>query len=302
MTVSKIYSSTDTGAPILQEKSGALTSLLKAVLVDGYGSKTALGWTLEFEGGTNDAIKVFRNKGTGQFLRVEDSDTFFATASRASARICTYYAMQDHDIGYAKCPSSGYHYFVWGWSKVVATSRPWRIIGDDKGFWLISNLHSDRRISIAYFGDYTPYHLNNVSNWISIATTVINTAGNNYYYLRAPSAAPANEYSKIIKSHLNEFPCMNVSLTACTEGSPANQIGYRTVTVELPFHSIYGVRLMVDGYKIIGELPGVYGIGTACDVGDIIQGPNGSQIHVECGYSDTESYRMGFHVGEGFRP
>jgi hypothetical protein len=45
MTV-RIYRSTDGSAPVLTGQAGKLTDLLDAILVNGYGSKTAAGWTI----------------------------------------------------------------------------------------------------------------------------------------------------------------------------------------------------------------------------------------------------------------
>ena len=43
-----VYSSTDSGAPSLTGLTGSLLSVLDAILVDGYGSKIAAGWTRPF--------------------------------------------------------------------------------------------------------------------------------------------------------------------------------------------------------------------------------------------------------------
>lgn len=56
-----IYRNTDTSAPALTSvnDSASLTKLLEACLVDGYGSKSAAGWTLEFEN-VAETVKVFK--------------------------------------------------------------------------------------------------------------------------------------------------------------------------------------------------------------------------------------------------
>ena len=59
----------DTGAPSLAPGNGNLQDLLKAVLVDGYGSYDPLGWSMEYDDTLND-VRVFRNDpaGTGFYL------------------------------------------------------------------------------------------------------------------------------------------------------------------------------------------------------------------------------------------
>ncbi len=67
-----VYTSSDGSAPVLTGETGKLNALLKAVLVDGYGSKAAAGWTMPFNTGT--AVCVFKN-GTGStasYYRVRD--------------------------------------------------------------------------------------------------------------------------------------------------------------------------------------------------------------------------------------
>ena len=43
-----VYRSTDAGAPLLTNSNGSLIAVLKACLVDGYGSKASAGWTAPF--------------------------------------------------------------------------------------------------------------------------------------------------------------------------------------------------------------------------------------------------------------
>lgn len=69
-------SSDDASAPILSgNASGALILVLKAVLVDGYGTTDPLGWEVAFEDIVNN-ICVFRPlSGTLRpFIRVKDNE------------------------------------------------------------------------------------------------------------------------------------------------------------------------------------------------------------------------------------
>lgn len=70
----KYYLSTDVGAPVIGYSTpGSLIAVLKACLVDGYGSKAPAGWTMPFTG-TNEA--VFRMGGGGlRYLYINDSPT-----------------------------------------------------------------------------------------------------------------------------------------------------------------------------------------------------------------------------------
>ena len=55
MGIGRLLSYTDTGAPQLQGTVGSLAAVLKAALVDGYGSVAPLGWTLEY---SSDSYKA----------------------------------------------------------------------------------------------------------------------------------------------------------------------------------------------------------------------------------------------------
>ena len=131
MTV-KIYSNTDVSAPPGNGVSGSLITLLDAVLVNGYGSKTAAGWTKVFAG-TN--IAVYRNNplapgSSGMYLRVDDTTSNYATVK-------AYKTMSDISTGTDMIPSGTPAYtntaIYWIKSSSADTVyRPWMIVADDR--------------------------------------------------------------------------------------------------------------------------------------------------------------------------
>lgn len=132
MTAPIVYSSTDSGAPVLTGSPGGLISLLTTVLTTGYGSKPALGWTLEFSG-TNKA--VFRpGAGLRLYHRIDNSYVDLGYAYIVY-NISTYETMTNVDTG-AGGTALSYCYFVSD-SQALTTVRPWMIIGDSKGFYLL---------------------------------------------------------------------------------------------------------------------------------------------------------------------
>jgi hypothetical protein len=81
-----IYSSTDASAPILDETigiaMGSLNYLLKKILVDGYGSKLAAGWTLT---NTQANTRAFlTNGGSQSYFIVEDLENYAQVSSAKS--------------------------------------------------------------------------------------------------------------------------------------------------------------------------------------------------------------------------
>lgn len=140
MTVRQ-YHSTDSSAPVVGNTAGSMIGLLDAVLVNGYGSKSPLGWTKEYSG-TN--IAVYRNNpsipgSTGMYLRVDDTDAAYSS-------VCVFKTMSDINTGTDRAPNttgiSSYQDNIF-WSKHFnGTSSPkrWVIIGDERTFYLNLNL------------------------------------------------------------------------------------------------------------------------------------------------------------------
>ena len=115
-----------------------MIALLKACLVDGYGSKLAAGWTMPFAN-VDETKASFRNDsiiGTGMFLLVDNT-----LAATNDVRVTPYEVMTDIDNGSFPFCTVNAH-FHWPSSHATTTARPWMIIADDR---------------IAYILNYTSY-------------------------------------------------------------------------------------------------------------------------------------------------
>lgn len=157
MTV-RLYRSTDASAPTLTGQAGSLTTLLDAVLVNGYGSSTAAGWTIAHTG-TNQ--RVYRNSaalGTGMYLYVNDA----APTTAREARMTGFEAATGLGTGTGQFPSS--NQFISG-SYVVcrksatadATARVWTILADETVFYLFAYTGDSTASQPFYFGDVYSY-------------------------------------------------------------------------------------------------------------------------------------------------
>ena len=150
-----IYRSTDAGAPQLSGQSGSLVTLLDALLVDGYGSKAALGWTRE-RSGLN--VRAYRNSpvsGSGYRLRVDDAPAQFSW-------LRGYESMVDIDTGAGLVPTVAQRAngCLWIKSSVASGgSRPWFAIGNERCFYLfIQHQGGGANNDVAYFaGDIISY-------------------------------------------------------------------------------------------------------------------------------------------------
>ncbi|KJS00895.1 MAG: hypothetical protein VR65_10850 [Desulfobulbaceae bacterium BRH_c16a] len=127
-----VYRWDDGNAPVLAGALGyTLVQLLKACLVDGYGSKAAAGWTMPYDDGTvNPRIGVFRNNpvtGTGRYLQVNST-------ALATSIVQGYEDMTDHITGVNKFSNTT----LYSMESTAAntTARPWVLIADDRFFIL----------------------------------------------------------------------------------------------------------------------------------------------------------------------
>src|SRR5690348_12633571 len=131
MSAPVVYSSSDTGAPVLTGQAGSLIAVLDACLVNGYGTQTAAGWTKAFSG-TNKAD--YRMAGGNQFyLDVDDSAA--QTAAGKEANVRGYEAMTALATGTNAFPTTTQFaapgQVIRKSATADATSRGWILVADD---------------------------------------------------------------------------------------------------------------------------------------------------------------------------
>lgn len=141
MTTTRIYRSTDSSAPVLTGQASSLIDLLDACLVNGYGAKTAAGWTKPYTG-TNKA--AFRNSvaagGTGMYLRVLDNGS--GTGGAREALVRCYLTMSDVDTGTIETPTVAQlaASIVWRKSNSAdSTARAWVLVADELTMYLTTD-------------------------------------------------------------------------------------------------------------------------------------------------------------------
>lgn len=176
--VPTIYKSTDSGAPTLNGTVGSLTSVLDAVLVNGYGSggsaKAGAGWTLEYTGTNKRAYRNNYSTGSGGYLRVDDAATSPGNARHAWLR--AYESMTDVDSGTGVTPTttqltSGV--ILPKSSTLDSTARAWMIIATEKWFYFFVNINS----ATSYSFTGVPYSPIFVGDFVSVK------AGDNFNFM-----------------------------------------------------------------------------------------------------------------------
>lgn len=167
MTV-RIYKSTDASAPVLTGQVGKLTDLLDAILVNGYGAKTAAGWTIAYTGTNKRAYLqnlTGANNPAGMHLYVDDNGT--GTGGAKEARVCGFETMSAiTPTGTGQFPT-GAQSTIGSGQLVIrksgsadATARAWTCIADGQTIYLFTET-ADTTVPLGampfVFGDFFSY-------------------------------------------------------------------------------------------------------------------------------------------------
>lgn len=143
MTI-RVYAWDDASAPQLDGTPGSMAALLKAVFVDGYGSKPAMGWDYMWDSVTNQriALRSADLASTRLWLYVDDTGTIGAGGGRwARAWGAESFTGWDVGTGAALLTDT---FPVSSFGRTVAkhitdgavTTSPWIIVASPRSFYL----------------------------------------------------------------------------------------------------------------------------------------------------------------------
>lgn len=146
MTV-RYYLSTDPSAPTLAYNvAGSMIGVLDACLVNGYGSRTAAGWTKPYSG-TN--LAVYR-QGAGPMRYLDVSDT--GTGSSSFATVRGYESMSGTGTGTDPFPTVVQAATPQWYKGYTTNTTAWVVVADEKAFYLYI-LTSGGFTSLVFFGE-----------------------------------------------------------------------------------------------------------------------------------------------------
>lgn len=181
MTV-RLYQSTDASAPTLSGSAGALLTVLDAVLVNGYGSQTAAGWTIAFTG-TNQRQYAPAAGGSGCQLYINDAAPGAGTGKEA--RFNGFKTGTALGAGTGQFPTTGQMSAPSG-ALVIrksttadATARAWTIIADGNTIYMFIETGDSVAPIRTYpwmFGDFFSYASGDTNNCLIIGRTKENVA------------------------------------------------------------------------------------------------------------------------------
>lgn len=127
-----VYKSTDGSAPTLSGTADSLRQLLKACLVDGYGSQTAAGWAEAFTGTNKAAYRAA--SGNRLYFRLQDDAA--GTGGAKEAQIRGFETMSDVDTGTGPFPADAQSSLTSNSliarksTTADATARVWIVVAD----------------------------------------------------------------------------------------------------------------------------------------------------------------------------
>lgn len=237
-----VYRWDDTSAPSLTHGAGGIITVLDAVLVNGYGSKAALGWSKPF--GTASNVTVYKQPvGTNQrYLRV---DAATVGTYHAEARVSSYETMTDMNTGTGKVPttyqnSNGFLKWVVTENSSAVSPYRWIVIGDTSWFYLITEIYTNNasndpfgrsygEATFHFYGDLLDVHGSDAYATCISSYTGYNTSTTSSYW-----------YNNFIDNNITTSSGNQYSLFA---HRPISQTGSGALLYRRGFH-----QLGSDGY------------------------------------------------------
>lgn len=180
MTV-QLYRSTDASAPVLTGVNGSLATVLDAVLVNGYGSQSAAGWTIAYSGtntrqyqmgaGGTDMQMFVNDAGPGAGLGREAFFCGFRTGTGIGTGTGQFPTTAIHNIGIGQC-------VIRKSQTADAVARPWYIIANQHTIYMFVETGDFIAPIQCYpwmFGDFTTYSQTDLSNCTMIGRITVNS-------------------------------------------------------------------------------------------------------------------------------
>lgn len=282
MATVRIFRSTDASAPVLTGAADSLNALLKACLVNGYGTHSPLGWTNPYNDTTNK-IAVFRQGAgsSGMYLRVNDNGPN-ATSTYKEARVVAFESVvgSQYTDGTAPFPTSTQSSrtgvtgdnapttsgLVWRKSATAdSTARPWILIGNETLFYLFIQTGDSTVLHLPYcFGDIYSYKAADAYKALLTGRTTENSAASGADFPSiAESGALGGHY--MARSYTGAGSSIAIGKCTDTTGMGAPQTCFSGTTSAVPYPNPADGALLLARVHVYepaicrrGFLPGVW--------------------------------------------
>lgn len=120
--------------------------------------RAPLGWTEPYAGTNKGIFARSAPESTAQLLRVNDTHT--APSTSTISRILCLESATGVDAFTGPCPTSAQFTDGAPWQKGAdtATAKTWALVGNDRGFYLATQLGTGTTFALYFFGDGVPYY------------------------------------------------------------------------------------------------------------------------------------------------
>jgi hypothetical protein len=161
----RVYKSTDPGAPTLNGQVGSLIQVLRACLVDGFGSRSPLGWSMPYTDGNNPPLRAhFRQAPKDRWsqydLEVKDDGSTSMGNDPKFAEAWGWSDASSLGTGYVAFPRrSGAGMITRKSATSDSTPRRWLLVGTERSFIFVAYHAYGTDFGAAeawFFGDLIP--------------------------------------------------------------------------------------------------------------------------------------------------
>lgn len=199
MTTTRIYKSTDSGAPIVTGQVGSWSSCVQTCLIGtagiAYGSKPSAGWSAPYSGTNKIALRnSVAAGGSGMYCRIDDNGP--GAGGAREAFMTTYATMSDVDTGTGITPTAA-QIAGGAVSRKSATAdstvRKWVIVADELTWYglLESNVASATERMIVGGGQFESFVPGDASPYFCLGGISVNsTFGSNALISTTSLATP----------------------------------------------------------------------------------------------------------------
>lgn len=146
----RLYLSTDPGAPALTPTAGSFIALLRACLVDGYGTKPPAGWSMPWSSGSPPTRAAFRQGARSGYLTFD----LYVDNSTQDVGLAGYEQVEGQDTGTGRFPAPG----TFGVRSLGRTTSGWVLLADHRTFyfWTV-DLDNSTGFGPIWFGDFRSF-------------------------------------------------------------------------------------------------------------------------------------------------
>ena len=283
-----VYRSTDTGAPQLTNTAGSLKTVLKACLVEGYGSQASLGWEMKAEDTTSAVFRSKDPKATNTGLQIKNTGTSYAEPAML---------VEPAGLDQAKkvVANADRRFQYW---RSPLTSNKWMLIGHSRAFALL--VKGTIRSRLFWFGDFPSTAAGDTGNCAMFYTSdgTYNQMSNSSYM--APQVLGANGGAGNTKFVLaRSYTGIGMGVVAILSSLCATyqrQSFPDLITNGLSISECYLHELLDDGANRVplrGLLPGCYwcanNLSSVEDWTDMSNFVGSDDHFVNCGVSDVNN-------------